>query len=157
MQLDCPSDLKSDLSQLPESRRTCPGVRLWVTLVIRHILSHAWPQFIISLTHQISLIVLIYFYQIQCNVTVHVTYAPFLASWSRRDRRICPGVKLQVNLLIKHIVTYAWPQLKISLTHQINLIIIRCDIIYNVTVNINYNPILASRPWCRRLCPGLRL
>ena len=32
-----------------------------------------------------------------------------------------------------------------------------CVIIYNVTVNINYKPILASRPRCRRICPGVRL
>ena len=65
-----------------------------------------------------SLIVLIFFYHIQGYVTVSVTYNPILASMPR-FRRFNPSARMWMTLLIKHIVTYAWPQFEISLTHQI--------------------------------------
>ena len=64
-----------------------------MTLIINRIVTCGWPQYEISLTHQIILTVLILFYHIQVNVTVSVTYKPILANRSRR-RRICTGVKL---------------------------------------------------------------
>ena len=135
-----------------------------MTLIIEHTVKYDWPQFEISLNHQISLTVPILFYNIHGNVTVSVTYNPTFASWPRR-RRTWPGVILYETLIVRYIVTYARPQLEISLTHQleislthqINLVIIMCFIINNTSINVNYNRILTSRPSCRRLCPGVSL
>ena len=93
----------------PRSCRLCPGVRMWMTLIIKRIVKHAWPQFGISLTHLICLIVLIVFYPIHGNVTVSVTYNLILASWPRR-RRKCPGVRLRTTSIIRHIVSYIWTE-----------------------------------------------
>ena len=68
--------------------------------------TYARSQFEILLTHQISLFVLILFHHIQGNVTVTVTWNPILASWPRR-RRIGPGGRLYVTLIVRHIVAYA--------------------------------------------------
>ena len=101
---------------------------------------------------------LILFYRIQGNVTVNVTKNPILSSL-RKCRRACLGVRRQMTLIIKHIVTYACPQFEISLTNQVNLIVL----IYfyrvqgNVTVSVTYSPILESRLTSRRICPGVRM
>ena len=57
----------------------------------------------------------------------------------------------------KHIVTYAEPQLETSLTHKVSHNNVFYHIQGNVTVNVNYNSILASRPRSRSKCPGVRL
>ena len=69
---------KPILASRPRSRRLCLGVRLYVTLIVRHIEAYAWPQFEITLPNQIRLILLIFFYHIKGNVFVSVTYTPSL-------------------------------------------------------------------------------
>ena len=117
-----------NLASRPKSRRICPGVRLRTTLIIRHIVTYFWKEFEKSLTYQINLIVLM-FYHILCKVTVNLTCNSILHS-RPRIRRICPGVRLQTTLMVRHIVTYIWTQFEISLTLQINLIILIFIIIY---------------------------
>ena len=41
-------------------------------------------------------------YRILGQMTVNLTYTPILASWPR-SLRICPGVRLQTTLIIRHI------------------------------------------------------
>ena len=77
-----------------------------MTLINKRIVTYAWPQFEIALTHQISLVVLILFYHIQANVTVSVSYNLNRASWPK-SRRTFQGVRLQVTLIITHIVAMA--------------------------------------------------
>ena len=129
-----------------------------MTFVIKRIVPYAWPQFEISLTHQISLIQLTLFCHIHGNVTFSVSYSLILASRPRCGR-LCLGVGIKLTLITKRIVTYARPQIEISLTHQISLIalILFCHIQGNVTVSGTYNPNFASRPRSIRICPGVRL
>ena len=58
-----------------------------VTLIVRRIAAYACPQHAISfelqLTHEFSLIVLIFFHHMQGNVTVSVSYTPILDSRQR--------------------------------------------------------------------------
>ena len=89
-----------------------------MTLIIKHIVTSAWSQFEISLTHQISLIIIMCV--IVYNVTVNLIYKPIIASLPR-SRRTCPGVRLWLTLIIRHIAAYAWPQFEKSLTHRISL------------------------------------
>ena len=53
-----------------------------------------------------------------------------------------------MTLIIKRIVTYTWPQIGISLTHQIILtvLILFYHLQDNVTVSMTYTPIIANRP-----------
>ena len=103
------------------------------------------PQFEISLTHQTNLILIMCV--LMDNVTVIVNYNPILGSrpWCRR---LCPGVRLDVTLIVWHIVAYAWPQFEIILPHQISLtmLIFFYHIQGNVTVSVTKNSISASRP-----------
>ena len=64
-----------------------------------------------------------------------------------------------MTLIIQHVVIYAGPQLEISLTQYVSLIvqIIFYHIQGYVTVSVTLTPILDSRPSSRRICPGLRL
>ena len=125
----------------PWSRRICLGERLYLTLIFRHIVAYAWPQFEVSLTHEIGLIVLIFFYHIQGNIIVSVTYRTILAS-RPRIRRIWLGVSLYMTLIVWHIVAYAWPQFEITLVNQIRLIlqIFFYRIQGNVFVSVIYTP-----------------
>ena len=107
------------------SCRICTGVRMLMTLIIKHIVTYAWPRLGISLPHQISIIVLIIFHHKQGNVTVNVTYPPKLAS-RPRSRRLGLWVRLYVTLIARHTVTYAWPQFEVSYTHLINLNALMC-------------------------------
>ena len=61
------------LASRARNRRICLGIRLYVTLLARYIVAYASPQFEVSLTHEVGLIVLIFFYHIQGNITVIVT------------------------------------------------------------------------------------
>ena len=140
----------------PRCSRLCPGVRMPMTLINKKMVTCDWPQFEISLTQQISLIVLILFYHKQGNVTASVTHTPNLGS-RPRSRHICSRVRLKVTLIVRDILANTWRQFWVSISHQVNWIIIMCFIIYNEIVNVNYNPILASRPIFRRLCPGVRM
>ena len=130
------------LASRPRRSRICPGAGLQVTLKVRHIVAYASPQFKLSLTHEVGLVVLILFYHIQGNVAVSLSNNPILAS-RPRSRRICPGGRLQFTLIVKQIVTYALPQLEISLTHQFSLIVLLC--FYHVqgivTVSVTNNSI----------------
>ena len=117
------------LASRPRRRRICPGVRLRKTLINRHIVSYILTGFEISLTNQINLIVLMFFYHILGNVTVNLTYILILSS-RPRSRRICPGVRLRSTLIIRHIVSYIWTEFQISLTNQINLILLVCVITF---------------------------
>ena len=94
------------LSSLPRSRRICSGVRLKVTLIFRHTVAIASPQFELILPHQGRFILLIIFYHIQGNVIVIVTFTPILDSRPRR-RRLYLGVRLYVTLIVSDIVAYA--------------------------------------------------
>ena len=62
------------------------------------------------------------------------------------------GNKIVGELIVRRIVAYAWPQFGLSLTHQINLIIIMCFVLYNVTFSVTCNTITASRLRCRLIC-----
>ena len=128
------------LASRPRCCRLCPEVGMERTLIITHTVTYALPQFEISLTHEISLIVLILFYHTQCNENARVTNTPILSS-RPRSHRICPGASLWMTLIFRRIAAYAWPRFGMSLNHQINLILIMCFIIYNVTVNVNYTNI----------------
>ena len=108
----------------PRSRRICPGVRLRSTPIIRHIVSYIWAGFETSLTNQINFIALIFYHNLG-KVNVNLTYTPILAS-KPRSRRICPGVRLRTTLIIRHIVSYIRIWFEISLTNQINFIVLMC-------------------------------
>ena len=110
------------LASRPRSRRKCPGVRLRTTLIIRYIVSYIWTGFEISITNQINLTVLMFFYRIMWNATVNLTFTPIVARMPR-SIRICPGVWLR-TLIIRHIVSYIWTEFEISLTNQINFIVL---------------------------------
>ena len=118
-----------------------------MTLIVRLIVAYAWTQFGISLTRQIRLIVLILIYYMHGNVTVSLTLTPILGS-RPRSRLTRSGVRLQVTLIVRHVLAYAWTQFGISLTHQISLIVLILfyHIQRNVIVRVTDTPILASRP-----------
>ena len=92
-QRNCQCDQTPILASRPRSRRICLAVGMYRTLIIKHMVTYAWPEFETSLTHEINLIVLILFYHIQGNVTLRVTFTPILAS-RPRSRRVCSGVRL---------------------------------------------------------------
>ena len=144
------------LSSRPRIWRICPGASVSVSLIVRRIAAYAWPQFGMSLKHQINLILIMCF--IIYNVTVNVNFNRILAS-RLRCCRLSPVVGIQRTLIITHIVTYAWPQFEISLTHEISLIVL--ILFYhmqgNETLRVTNTPILASRPRSRRLCPRVSL
>ena len=95
------------LASRPRRSRICPGAGLQVTLKVRHIVAYASPQFKLSLTHEVGLVVLILFYHIQGNVTVSVTYTLILAR-RPRSRSLCQGVRMQMTLIVvRYIGTFA--------------------------------------------------
>ena len=63
-----------------------------MTLIVKHIVTYARPQFEISLSHPISLIVLIFFYGIQGNVSV--SDQKFLISQLAEKPSYVSGTKL---------------------------------------------------------------
>ena len=115
------------LASRTRSLRICLLVRLQTILILRHIVTYIWTEFEISLSHQINLTKLMCLSYIR--QTDNLTCHPILASWTR-SRRKCPGVRLRTTLIFWHIVTHAWPQFDISLTHQINLIVLMSFILF---------------------------
>ena len=92
------------------------------------------------------------------KVTVNLTYTPILAS-RPKSHRICPGVRLTTTLIIRHIVSYIWTDFEISLTNQINFIVLTFFTIYLERWLLIWPtpPSYPSRPRSLRICPGVRM
>ena len=112
--------------------RICLGIWFWVTQMIRINYTYARIQYDLSLTLQINLTILLCFTMFHSNITVKVSYN-ISSAWTLRSLRICPGVWFWMTQIIKHSLTYACLKFYISVTHQSNLTVLLCFVIYKAT------------------------